>query len=35
MMIALFSVLVLGWSIAYTIGTSAYFANEKPQTSTS
>ncbi len=35
MMIALFSVLVLGWSIADIIRTSAYFANEKPQTSTS
>ena len=35
MMIALISVLVLGWILASTIGTCAYFANEKPQTSTS
>ncbi len=28
MMIALISVLVLGWILAATIGTCAYFANE-------
>ena len=30
MMIALISVFVLGWLLAATIGTWAYFANERP-----
>ena len=34
MMIALISILVLDWILASTIGNCAYFADEKPQKST-